>query len=273
MHSFPGDRWGISAMASIPAANARLGQTLRVDRWWVEPLRFGLIFGAFILYSGWVILQGAQNEHHVAEPYLSPFYSPHFSGFVWPDWWPGWLRTPALLILWAPLSFRITCYYYRRSYYRSYFLSPPACAVGRLNLPYSGERRLLIWQNLHRYALPFALALVVIFVYDAILAFFFSEGFGVGLGTVLMVVNAVSLGGYVLGCHSLRHLVGGRVDCFSCSLVNRTRGRLWKIATFFNLRHGNWAWFSLIWVALVDVYVRLVATETVIDPRLILIAA
>jgi len=41
----------------------------------------------------------------------------------------NWFRlSPALLILIFPLGFRFTCYYYRRSYYRAFWWSPPACA-------------------------------------------------------------------------------------------------------------------------------------------------
>ena len=38
--------------------------------------------------------------------------------------------SPGLLILWIPLGFRATCYYYRKAYYRFYFADPPGCAVG-----------------------------------------------------------------------------------------------------------------------------------------------
>ena len=41
----------------------------------------------------------------------------------------SWWLSPAILILIFPLGFRFTCYYYRRSYYRSFWWSPPACAV------------------------------------------------------------------------------------------------------------------------------------------------
>ena len=192
--------------------------------------------------------------------------------FPWPGWWPEWLRTPALLILWAPLGFRLTCYYYRRSLP---LLLPvaAACAVGKLNLPYRGERGLLVLQNLHRYFVPFALALVVINLHDTVLAFFFSSGFGIGLGTLILIVNVIGLAGYTFGCHSLRHLVGGGIDCFSCSLAARTRGRLWELVTRFNQNHGAWAWFSLVWIGFADFYVRLVATGAIADPRLILIPA
>ena len=38
---------------------------------------------------------------------------------------------PALLVLPFPLTFRLTCYYYRKAYYRAFFWSPPACRQGR----------------------------------------------------------------------------------------------------------------------------------------------
>src|SRR5438067_1236350 len=77
------------------------------------------------------------------------------------DWWHC---SPALLILPFPLGFRLTCYYYRKAYYRSFWLSPPACAVADAHRRYTGERRFpLIFQNVHRYffylALPFAVLL------------------------------------------------------------------------------------------------------------------
>ena len=31
-------------------------------------------------------------------------------------------------------------------------------------------------------------------------------------GTLVLALNVVLLSGYTLGCHSLRHLVGGRTD-------------------------------------------------------------
>ena len=46
----------------------------------------------------------------------------------------------------------MTCYYYRKAYYRAFWLSPPACAVAEPHKKYSGETRLpLILQNVHRY--------------------------------------------------------------------------------------------------------------------------
>lgn len=249
----------------------RLGATHRRDRWWRPPLVFGTVFLAFVAYTTWALLQG---ENYEWGPYLSPYYSPLIVPASWPGWWPAFLQTPAILILWAPLTFRMTCYYYRKSYYRSYFLSPPACAVGEgEGRRYGGERALFSFQNFHRYTLPFALALVVILSYDGIRAFFFDEGVGIGLGTLVLLINAVAIAGYTFGCHSLRHLIGGGLDCFSCSPLSRIRHRGWRFVSFFNARHGELAMFSLVWVLLSDVYVRLVATGVFSDPHVILIAA
>ena len=39
------------------------------------------------------------------------------------------------------LLFRLTCYYYRKAYYRAFWLSPPACAVAEPHAKYTGETR------------------------------------------------------------------------------------------------------------------------------------
>ena len=45
----------------------------------------------------------------------------------------------------------MTCYYYRKAYYRAFWLSPPACGVAEPHGAYSGETRFpLILQNVHR---------------------------------------------------------------------------------------------------------------------------
>ena len=89
---------------------------------------------------------------------ISPFYSPCLAGSCVPGSHPfgdadRWLAlSPALLILIFPLGFRLTCYYYRKAYYRSFWWSPPACAVADAHGSYSGETRFpLILQNVHRY--------------------------------------------------------------------------------------------------------------------------
>jgi hypothetical protein len=83
---------------------------------------------------------------------------------------------------------------------------------------------------------------------------------------VLFLVNIVLLTGYSLSCHSLRHLVGGRVDCFSCTQARRVRYTLWQRLTDLNRNHMWWAWSSLITVTLADIYVRLLDAGVITDP-------
>ena len=72
------------------------------------------------------------------------------------------------------LGFRLTCYYYRKAYYRSFWLSPPACAVAEPHSRYSGETRFPFnLQNLHRYALYLAIPVLAILWWDALEAFRF----------------------------------------------------------------------------------------------------
>ena len=115
---------GDYSVAEISAAKpaSGFGSTLRRDAWWVENLPFIIVLSAFGIYTTWRAFEGA---YYWAAPYLSPFYSP----LIDPQhhWWPF---SPAILILGGPLGFRLTCYYYRKAYYRGFFLDPPACAVG-----------------------------------------------------------------------------------------------------------------------------------------------
>ena len=145
--------------------------------------------------------------------------------------------------------------------------SPPACAVvpaGTGARVYHGETRLLSIHNLHRFAMYFALVFVPILYIDAVLAFFHDGKFGVGVGSIVLLVNATLLGGYTFGCHSFRHLVGGRDDCMSCGRAT-VKYKLWRRVTFLNERHMSYAWFSLFWVAFTDVYVRLVSMGVIRD--------
>jgi hypothetical protein len=129
---------------------------------------------------------------------------------------------------------------------------------------YRGETGFLVFQNLHRYALYLALPFVPILFADAIAAFFREGEFGIGVGSVVLLVNATLLSSYTFGCHSFRHLVGGHDDCMSCG--NATlRFRLWNGVTWFNIRHAQFAWFSLFWVAFSDIYVRLVSMGVIHD--------
>lgn len=262
-------------MASSPPVvlpTVRLGATQRLDRWWVGPLTVGVTFALCGAYATWAIFQG---NNYFVEPYLSPFYSPCISASC-PDeiriigitWWPF---SPAILMMGAILGFRGTCYYYRKAYYRAYFMDPPACAVEEhRGTKYRGETAFpWVLQNFHRYFLYLSLPILGFLWYDTMQAFFFEDGFGIGLGTILLLVNVVLLSGYLLGCHSLRHLIGGRTDCYSCVNFAGPKHGAWRIASMFNRRHMYWAWTSLVFVCIADLYVRLVAMGVLTDVRLL----
>jgi len=242
------------------------GLTERRDRWWVEPLSVVVVLGLFTLYATARVLWGRYYDTaELGLPYLSPFYSPLINA----KWWP---LSPAILVMWAPLGFRVTCYYYRKAYYRAFFWDPPACAVRDAHRRYGGERVFpFVLQNSHRF-FWFAGGVVLGFLWkDTVGAFIFpveggGSAFGIGLGSLILLVTTVLLTGYAFSCHSFRHLVGGRLDCFSCS---RGRYRLWKLVSRENERHARWAWVSLVVVALADLYVWLVSAQVIADPHIV----
>jgi hypothetical protein len=163
--------------------------------------------------------------------------------------------------LWAPGVFRLTCYYYRGAYYKAFWADPPSCTVGEPRASYLGERSFpLILQNVHRYFLYLALVFLCVLAHDVWKAMWFTdpatgqEGFGMGVGTLVLAVNVVLLSGYALGCHSLRHLVGGFLDQPSNA---PTCQKTYRCVSCFNRRHMLWAWMSLCSVMFADIYVRL----------------
>ncbi|MFI5058714.1 MAG: succinate dehydrogenase [Candidatus Acidiferrales bacterium] len=246
----------------IPAAGRQQwGSTLRRDAWWVEIIPIVLVMGGFSIYA---TLRAFEGHFYEWGPYLSPFYSP----LIDPQhrWWPF---SPAILILAGPLGFRATCYYYRKALYRAFLLDPPACAVGEGRRSYSGETSFpLILQNVHRYFLYLAVLFLFFLWRDAIRAFDFNGHFGVGLGTLILLANVWLLSLYTFSCHSLRHLAGGKLDCFSCATFGKPRYGAWRGITYLNERHMLFAWVSLFGVALTDFYVRLVSSGAIRDVRL-----
>jgi hypothetical protein len=207
-----------------------------------------------------------------ADGYLSPLFSPLL---VFKDM-PTWL-SPGLLILWIPIGFRATCYYYRKAYYRFYFADPPGCAVGEptVHRRFALENALpFVLQNLHRYLLYLAFIPLFFLWLDVFQGFANWDDAGIahprlGFGGVLLLLNTVLLTGYSLSCHSLRHLVGGRIDCFSCTRARRVRYSLWQRLTDLNRNHMWWAWTSLITVTLADMYVRALQAGLLTDPQIV----
>ena len=245
---------------------AGFAATERRDAWWVAPLVQGGMLAAFICYANWAAIQG--NNYYVPHAggggYLSPFYSPLIII-------PGFPYSPALLILLPPILFRATCYYYRKAYYRSYFLDPPACAVGELRgHGYRGETAFpFILQNLHRYAFYITFVYLFFLWWDVIEAARFGRGFGIGVGTLVLFANSLALTLYSFSCHSARHLVGGKLDCFSCTATTRGRHSVWKGASRLNEHHMAFAWISFLAVCSADLYVRLVAAGVLTDLRIL----
>lgn len=270
-----------SALTTSRANVCSFGTTERRDAWWAGPLATGLGLGAFVIYSTARALLNANYELGVGSHsgiltdhayLLSPFYSPLIvlpASLAW--------ISPAFLVLWAPGGFRVTCYYYRKAYYRAFFLDPVGCAVGepssfcgfKRGLAYKGETKLLLFQNLHRYFLYFALIFLVLLSIDVVHSMSWPDGFGVSVGTLVLAANTTLLTLYTFSCHSLRHLVGGRLDSFSHATFGESWHRLWSCASVLNKHHMLFAWTSLFGVGFADFYVWMVASGRITDFRLI----
>ncbi len=252
-------------------------KTNRKDNWWVAPLLTFLGFSSFIVYSTWAALQG---NHYTYGPYLSPFYSPEIFGYSQhavfgppPSFWPAFIPfSPAMLILWAPGGFRFTCYYYRGAYYKAFWADPIACTVGEPRHTYLGEKSFpLILQNVHRYFLYLAVAFIVMLSYDVVLAFFkWPDGhghtFGIGVGSLIMMLNVGLIASYTFGCHSMRHLIGGKKDQLPKHAIGKN---CYDCVSGLNKRHMLFAWCSLFSVGLTDLYIRLCSMGVITDFRIL----
>jgi hypothetical protein len=249
----------------LPVLESGFGKTLRKDNWWIGPALTVAILTSFIVYA---TFRAFENDFYEGMakglPYLSPFYSPFIptKGLGLP------LITPALLILPGPATFRLTCYYYRKAYYRSFAMDPPGCAVGERNAHrYNGETKLLLFQNLHRFALYLAIVFLVFLWHDFVLSLFWKDGFHVGVGSIVILLNCTFLSMYTFSCHSFRHLIGGGMNTYSGGL-GALRYKAWTLVSKINEKHMQLAWVSLFGVALTDFYVRSVASGAITDIRL-----
>jgi len=221
-----------------------------------------------VVYLTWAVLI---NKDYFWEPYISPLYSPCLTGnCVAGSGW-GWFPsiapvTPGLIIIIFPMGFRLTCYYYRKAYYRAFWRAPAACAVREPHEKYTGETRFpLIMQNLHRYFFYAVILISILNTYDAVQAFHGKDGgVGFGLGTLIIVVNVILLWGYTLSCHSCRHITGGRLKNFSKHPV---RYWTWTQISKLNAKHMQLAWTTLGTLMLTDLYIMLVASGAISDLR------
>ncbi|MGW2091433.1 hypothetical protein [Promicromonospora sukumoe] len=250
-------------------------RTLRTDRWWLAPAATAAGLLVFVVYA---TARAFEQAYFFAdERYLTPFYSPcvslgcatapgssHFGMFL-PD---NPLIPYAALSLPFLLGFRLTCYYYRKAYYRSFWLAPAACAVPEPHARQTGETRFpLVMQNVHRYFFYFAVLVSLVNTYDALVAFRHpDDGFVVGVGNLVLLANVALLWCYTASCHSCRHVMGGRLTHFSKHPV---RYWFWTRISALNTRHMLFAWITLASLILTDLYVTLVARGAITDLRLI----
>jgi hypothetical protein len=239
------------------------GTTRRIDRWSVKPMAIALGLTAFIVYAliSSVLLIPEFGVDYEAYGYRSPFFSIALGQGILPGWF-----SPAILVLWIQVFFRATCYYFRGAYYKAFFADPPACAVGEpsIHRRYGMENRFpFILMNAHRFFLYLAFIPLAVLWVDLLLAIWHDGQPRLGLGVLLIAADAVPVALYVFSCHSFRHLVGGGLDCFSCSANTRRRHGLWARVTAWNEHHGVWAWASLLSIVLVDLYVRALALDII----------
>jgi hypothetical protein len=244
----------------------------RRDLWWGKPaLQFTALF-SFFLYAFWAIMLDLDHFKVEGTHYVSPFFSPEIEISNWPDW-----LSPALVLIWAPVGFRATCYYARKVYYRAFLVDPPGCAIGefrKMDGKYKGESAWpWILNNLHRYFFYAAFILAVIHWYDFILAMKFEENnqteWGFGIGTFILGLDALFLSLYVLSCHSFKHIIGGSIDCHNCTRGNNIRYNGWKRVKKLNEKHHIYFWLSLLMIVVADLYIRLVSRGILDVTRLI----
>jgi hypothetical protein len=265
----------VSTTADASAGRAQISaRTLRTDRWWLPPLMTVVGLGAWVIYA--TVRVFMQNYYWVPQyHYLTPFYSPCISlgcdqeaamlGRFLPDWWflPYAAATLPFLLL-----FRMTCYYYRKAYYRSFYLSPPACAVAEPHKRYSGETRFpLLGQNLHRYFFYAATVISVLNTIDAVEALLHGKngGFGIGLGVIILWINVIMLWAYTASCHSCRSIMGGRLNHFS---KHPLRYKVWTQVSRLNTKHQELAWTTLGTLAFTDFYVMALSAGWISDLRI-----
>lgn len=248
-------------------------RTLRTDRWWANPHTTWVLLTIWVVYA---TVRAFANKYFFAataadgtvDPslphYLTPFASPCVTATCPPaarefgQWFGSWYPTflpAALIALIFVLGFRMTCYYYRKAYYRAFWRAPSACAVPEPHGKYTGETRFpLIIQNTHRYFFYAAVLVGCFLTWDVVAAL----KHGIGFGTLLMAANAILLWCYTLGCHACRHAIGGQLRHFSKHPI---RYKMWKGVSVLTNRHMQFAWTTLGTLMLTDWYVWMLSAH------------
>jgi hypothetical protein len=174
--------------------------------------------------------------------YIDPFYAP--------------------TVLVVPIAglFRLTCYAYRKDYHKHLFRHPNSCTLSirgdSTMRGYSGETKLFRIENLHRYFVYAGIAILPFFYYDFMISLMYGGIFSLRLGSVLLLLNAVLITLWISSCHAIRHLAGGRTDCYGCAFAGRQRKSLFNKQSFLNAHHELFAWLSLLVIIGIDLYLR-----------------
>ncbi|MCL5437654.1 MAG: hypothetical protein M1148_00445 [Candidatus Thermoplasmatota archaeon] len=217
-----------------------------------ELFEFNWRLWSFVLL---LLMSGAVLFLNPVSPYLGytdPFYS------------------PTVLVIPVVALFRITCYAYRKDYYRHVFKHPLACKADirgeKENRPYSGERSFFALNNFHRYFLYVGVALLPFFYYDFYISLVYYSGyFTLRLGSIILLANALLLTLWTVSCHAFRHLTGGHIECYSCKVAPNFRKKFYLGQSFLNAFHEDFAFISLAFVIAVDIYIRALIVGLPID--------
>ncbi len=187
--------------------------------------------------------------------------------------------SPTIFVLPLVAGFRATCYAYRKDYHRHLFRHPIACGVTNFgsvekknDLPgekrgriYSGETNIFRLENLHRYFWYTAVAILPFFYYDIYVSLAYKGTFT--LGALLLILNTAFVTIYTFSCHFFRHVTGGNVDCYSCPVNKKSfRRSFFGGVSKLNSHHEIFAWLSLIFFFLVDLYIRGMAAHLFVNP-------
>ncbi len=197
---------------------------------------------------------------------LMLFPLPVFKGYVDPFY------APTVLVVPIAGLFRLTCYAYRKDYHRHVFNHPNACGLDirgdSSSRDYSGETKFFRLENLHRYFLYAGIAILPFFYYDFYTSLVYSGSFVLRFGSLLLLLNAVALTLWAASCHALRNLIGGRVDCYGCEFAGHQKKSIFNGQSILNKHHEFFAWFSLMTIILVDLYLRGLAAGLPMDLNL-----
>ena len=170
------------------------------------------------------------------------------------------------------IPFIITCYYFRYIVGRKAFFHPAECGKDEgTNRKYKGE---FFLNKLHRYFFWLMLIFILIHLSETVMeslglihynfrlfspyVFPFTSEASVEqsetiqlLGSIAEWFYVLTLLGFLSSCHFLRHFIGGRDFCFSCSPLAKARGKLYGTQTKLNNYHGILFWLSVISMVLI----------------------